>query len=112
MEWLILSFLIISTCLFALSFLVTKKETSAKEDVEQLSMTMMAEVYQLKKKLNVLEEELLHETTLQVGSTQFTSDQLQEEVISWFRAGYSVEEIATEMELTPDEVRHFLARLP
>ncbi|HHY73011.1 MAG TPA: hypothetical protein GX497_07280 [Bacillus bacterium] len=49
----------ISIILFILSFLKKDKYKELESQVENLTMTVMQENYQLKKKMKVLEEELL-----------------------------------------------------
>ncbi|GIO27541.1 hypothetical protein [Ornithinibacillus bavariensis] len=56
-----LTIVVIAIALFILSFFVNDRFEKIESDLEQLSISTMQETYQLKKKVNVLEEELLQE---------------------------------------------------
>jgi len=57
----IITIIVIAVVLFILSFFMDDKIAQLESEVEQLSITTMQETYQLKKKVKVLEEELLPE---------------------------------------------------
>ncbi len=48
-----------SSCLFILSFFMRDRTKKLEEDLEQLSLSLMQDTYQLKRKIRVLEEEFL-----------------------------------------------------
>jgi uncharacterized protein YoxC len=56
-----LTIVVIAIALFILSFFVNDRFEKIESDIEQLSISTMQETYQLKKKVKVLEEELLTE---------------------------------------------------
>ncbi len=52
---------VIAIALFILSFFMNDRFEKIESEIEQLSMSTMQDTYQLKKKVKVLEEELLTE---------------------------------------------------
>lgn len=59
MIFAIVSILIVAVVLFVLSFFMNDRLEELESQVEQLSITTMQDTYQMKKKVKVLEEELL-----------------------------------------------------
>ncbi|MFD1066255.1 hypothetical protein [Oceanobacillus locisalsi] len=59
MLYAILAVVIIGIALFILSFFINDRLEEVESQLEQLSITTMQDTYQLKKKVSVLEEELL-----------------------------------------------------
>ncbi|UUI38465.1 hypothetical protein [Oceanobacillus oncorhynchi] len=55
----ILAVVVIGIILFILSFFINDRLEEVESQLEQLSITTMQDTYQLKKKVSVLEEELL-----------------------------------------------------
>ncbi len=94
------------------STILFRRDQAAKvaEELEQFSMTVMQEIYQLKKRMSLLEEELLlpQEQSFEQQGRLSSREQLLKDVVHWHEAGYSSEEIAAETELTPMEVEHLL----
>ncbi|WP_066173417.1 hypothetical protein [Bacillus marinisedimentorum] len=107
MEILIISLISIAILLLIISFFTGSRTKDLEEQVEQLSLNFIQETYQLKKKMKVLEEELLIDevdlkpasipiknetgTPPQYSDGLFTS---QSRVLRLAEAGYSVHEIA------------------
>jgi uncharacterized protein YoxC len=52
---------VVAIALFILSFFMNDRFEKIESEIEQLSMSTMQDTYQLKKKVKVLEEELLTE---------------------------------------------------
>jgi DNA-directed RNA polymerase specialized sigma24 family protein len=78
-----------------------------------LTMSFVQETYQLKKKLKVLEEELLmsDEDIMEIVRKKALNDSVQlerEQVLSLYKRGLSYEQIAKETSLTTEEVRMML----
>jgi DNA-directed RNA polymerase specialized sigma24 family protein len=76
-------------------------------------MSFLQETYQLKKKLKVLEEELLmsDEDITEIVRKKALNDSVQlerEQVLSLYKQGFSYEQIAKETSLTTEEVRMML----
>lgn len=57
----IISIAIIAVVLFVLSYFMNDKHQELENQLEQLSITTMQDTYQLKKKIKILEEELMPE---------------------------------------------------
>lgn len=61
MLFAILAILITAVILFVLSYFMNDRFEELENQVEQLSISTMQDTYQIKKKIKVLEEELLTE---------------------------------------------------
>ncbi|MFB4164751.1 hypothetical protein ACE1TI_13205 [Alteribacillus sp. JSM 102045] len=107
MEWFIIFLPIIGLLLFSLSLFV-KEKNATKDEVEQMSLSMMGEVYHIKKRLQMLEEELL---TVSPAYRPKTNKELANEAYDYLQQNMSVDEIAAAMQLKDDEVKYLLARL-
>ncbi|WP_100010649.1 hypothetical protein [Lentibacillus sediminis] len=59
MLYAVIAVLAIAVVLFALSFFMNDKFENLEGQIEQLSITTMQDTYQMKKKIKILEEELL-----------------------------------------------------
>ncbi|SFD54327.1 hypothetical protein SAMN05216238_102140 [Lentibacillus persicus] len=59
MIYAIISIIVIAVVLLILSFFMNDKFDDLESEVEQLSISTMQENYQMKKKIKILEEELL-----------------------------------------------------
>ena len=88
--------LVISCFLFILSFFRKDRNKEVDEQIENFSITLMQEIYQLKKKIKVLEEEILVGQDEVYFSEPQTLDrpQLRDHILSLYEDGYSVEDIA------------------
>lgn len=54
-----ISIIVIAIALFVLSFFVNDRFEDLENQIEQLSISTMQDTYQMKKKIKILEEELL-----------------------------------------------------
>ncbi|WP_217586715.1 hypothetical protein [Lentibacillus saliphilus] len=52
----------VSVALFVMSFFMNDKMADLEGQIDQLQITSMQETYQMKKKIKILEEELLSDT--------------------------------------------------
>lgn len=59
MIYAVVSILAVAVVLFVLSFFMNDRIEELENQVEQLSITTMQDTYQMKKKVKILEEELL-----------------------------------------------------
>ncbi|WLR49841.1 hypothetical protein LC040_11050 [Bacillus tianshenii] len=115
MEWAIIGLFSVAIILLILSFFKDDKLTELENQVDQLSMTMIKEHYQIKKKLKVFEEELiLNEQPLTVEKqpvkppyTAIDRSEMtdQEEVLFLYDAGLTYEQIAQETGQPYDQVQ-------
>ncbi|MDV2683173.1 hypothetical protein AB3N04_03570 [Alkalihalophilus sp. As8PL] len=108
-EWTIMILLVIAILLFVLSFFRKDKATEVERQMENFSITLMQEIYQLKKKIRILEEELLVSSDQAPTKARSASTQkLQAEVESLHQKGYTLEIISEKTGLTPLEVERIL----
>ncbi|WP_100372438.1 hypothetical protein [Bacillus sp. FJAT-45037] len=108
-EWTIMILLVIAILLFVLSFFRKDKATEVERQMENFSITLMQEIYQLKKKIRILEEELLVSNTDQPRVTRSASTQkLVDEVEDLHSKGYTLEIIAEKTGLTSLEVERMI----
>ncbi|KON90251.1 hypothetical protein AF332_09630 [Sporosarcina globispora] len=111
-----LSLLILSLGLFILSVFLKDPYKELREEMDQMSMQQIQEMYHIKKKLKVLEEELLvsDESFLQRAPAEPSSHSAEKRevheiiknqvmLLSW--QGLSDEQIARQSSLSPDEVK-------
>ncbi|SFP21991.1 hypothetical protein [Salibacterium halotolerans] len=107
MEWVILSSILLSVCLFGLSFLAGDKQKERNDEVEQMSLQVMGDMYQVKQRLRILEEELLSASSPSVR--RHSKEELVKEAHQWYQQNMSIEEIAAAMELKSEEVQQLLS---
>ncbi|QOR65533.1 hypothetical protein IM538_17215 [Cytobacillus suaedae] len=111
MEYMIIGLLIFATLLLLLSFFRKDKLNEIEEQVDQLSLTLMHETYQLKKKMKILEEELLiNDQEIPKPITPIPDDENENEneneyILSQVKKGIPLEQIAKESGLHTEEVR-------
>ncbi|MCF3941775.1 hypothetical protein [Oceanobacillus alkalisoli] len=67
----IVTTLVIGVVLFILSYFMNDRLEEMESQVEQLSITSMQDTYQMKKKIKILEEELLPENMNESSSSEF-----------------------------------------
>src|SRR5699024_891922 len=113
--------IVIAIILFIASFFMNDKYNEIESELEQLSIQSMQYTYQLRKKLEVLEEELLswhivaatdQQPTVQVQneipSTLKNKPLLLQKVYHLQQQGYSVEDIAEQTDLTTHDIQTIL----
>lgn len=119
MEVIIVLLLSISIILYIVSFFTKDNYKKMEQQIENLSLSVLQENYQIKKKLKILEEELLLDDQLlnkkaveQVNQKPITTETLQHNnrnrIINLSKEGHSREEIAKFTELPIEEVRLIL----
>ncbi len=111
MEYVLLSLLVVSILLFVLSFFVKDPVKELKSEIDQLSLNQIQELYQMKRKIKILEEELL------VPDSDFSSTAsqkkevhaiLKNQVWSLSQQGLSIEQIAKQSSLPIEDVEMIL----
>ncbi len=113
-EIIIISLVAVSLLLIVFSFFKKDRLTDLEKNVEDLSLQHIQDIYILKKKIKILEEELLIQDTELFSSTNsnmHSSDNsikvneiLQSQVLSLYQQGLSVEEIHTRSALSHEEI--------
>ncbi|MGX2960465.1 hypothetical protein JNUCC23_14515 [Peribacillus sp. JNUCC 23] len=110
MEYLLIGLLVFSSILLLISFF-TKDHVKLEEEIEQMTITHMQEMYQIKKKIKILEEELLiqeNPPSYTVHKPNNAASQINEilksQVLSLYQQGISLEQIAKQSTLSMDTV--------
>ncbi|SFE29846.1 hypothetical protein [Alteribacillus iranensis] len=112
MEWVLVSLTGFGVLLLLVSFFVNDEGKETKEEIDELSLQMMGDVYEMKKRLSFLEEELLTvQTTHTSTPRQSGSTKLRQEAYQLFEQGLELETIAKKMNLTTNEVKSLLGGL-
>ncbi|WP_179134034.1 hypothetical protein [Halobacillus massiliensis] len=107
----------VAIVLFITSMFMNDRLKDIEEQVEQLSIQAMQDTYLVKKKLNVLEEELLAGDLEKPGAKPFTSHQnfskprLEQTIKSMYRGGYSKERIAEETQLSQEDIHSIVSKI-
>ncbi|MEK4028809.1 MULTISPECIES: hypothetical protein [Bacillaceae] len=117
MDGLIIGLAVAGIGFLLLSFFLKDRSRLLEKEVEDLSMQFLQETYQLKKKIKVLEEELLigtpatsfQETASTSETTVGINEILKNQVISLYYQGAKMEEISRQSSLTLSQVRQILA---
>ena len=113
LEYTMLSLVLLSLLLLVLSFFAKDKMKTLEEQIDHLTISFAQETYQIKKKLKVLEEELLvsDDSVSELFNnkpSQNTFDSEVERVFFLYTKGLPYEQIAKETSLTTEEVRMIL----
>ncbi|MBB5324712.1 hypothetical protein HNQ34_001810 [Anoxybacillus tepidamans] len=108
MEYTMIALVVGSLLLFVASFFGRDRIKNIEEQLDHLTLSLAQETYQIKKRLKVLEEELLmdEEKDFQVTSNQ--NDNAHDRVWALYKQGLPYEQIARETALTTEEVRMIL----
>jgi hypothetical protein len=110
MEYAFIILLAIAILLLVVSFYGKDRVKMVQEEIDQLSLSMVQETYLLKKKIKVLEEELLtNDIDYETGPSQTSVMSLSNStILSLYDKGLSYEEIGTKTNLPVEEVRLIL----
>jgi hypothetical protein len=108
--------LVIAILLLVLSFFKKDRVAKVEEELEQLALAHMQDVYQLKKKIKILEEELLLQdipAMLPVGESESSKGVqinaiLKNQVLSLHQQGLAVNQIARQSTLPPETVMEII----
>ncbi|PLR89486.1 hypothetical protein [Bacillus sp. T33-2] len=115
MDYFILGLFCLSVLLFLVSFFVKDPYKTLSEEIDQLTIQQVQELYQIKKKLKVLEEELLvSDDSLAAPAparpvaAKEIHDIIKNQVRSLSVQGKTVEQIARQSSLSVYEVEQIL----
>ncbi|MFJ8067730.1 hypothetical protein ACIQZD_02105 [Peribacillus sp. NPDC096447] len=113
METLIILLFSLAIVLLIISFFGKDKVAKLEEDLEQMTLTYMQDIYQLKKKVKILEEEFVIQDDpvppVKVKSTINSNDSepiheiLKSQVLSLYSQGLSLDQIARQSSLTKEQ---------
>lgn len=113
MFYLIVSIIIIAVVLFIISFFMDDKVKALEEQLEQFSIATMQDTYQMKKKIKILEEELLTENVTEkatgpVPDTVKNKPLLIQKVYHLHQQGYSADDISKQTNLNQHDIQTIL----
>jgi hypothetical protein len=115
LEVLLMILMIFSILLFFLSFFQKDRYSALAKEVEDLSMTMLQENYQMKKRLKVLEEELMMDGESSMKSPYTVRKPIHEvvrnQVIVLYQQGIPLDQIAKQSALSKSDVKHIISTL-
>ncbi|MFJ7510002.1 hypothetical protein ACIQW7_11135 [Peribacillus simplex] len=113
METLIILFFSLAIVLLIISFFGKDKVTKLEEDLEQMTLTYMQDIYQLKKKVKILEEEFViqddpvppvkNKSTVNSNDIEPIHEILKSQVLSLYSQGLSLDQIARQSSLTKEQ---------
>ncbi|MCY7492226.1 hypothetical protein [Bacillus safensis] len=103
MEIAIIGLLVVSIILIAFSYFQREPIKEVEQELETLQLSAMQEIYKLKKKMKVLEEELL-ETNIVVRKHSEVDPAIARQIISKHQNGMSPEAIARAEHVSVEEV--------
>jgi hypothetical protein len=113
METLIILLFSLAIVLLIISFFSKDKVAKLEEDLEQITITYMQDIYQLKKKVKILEEEfVIQDDPVPPVKTKslVTSNEvepiheiLKSQVLSLYSQGLSLDQIARQSSLTKEQ---------
>lgn len=113
MIYVLITIILIGIALFVSTFFMADKMKDIEAQLEQFSIQSMQDTYQLKKKLQVIEEELLT-ATVENGLTDTIPQSVQnkplliQKIHHLYEQGYSLSDIARQTNLTDHDVQTIL----
>ncbi|WP_261797757.1 hypothetical protein [Kurthia senegalensis] len=104
--------MIVGISVILLSIVIERKKKTS-DDLEQLSTTIFKETSQLKRRLKIVEEELMLEAPLPKRSATQPSSKgvhqiLVSQVLALHTQGYNVAQIAERSSLTPSQIEQII----
>ncbi|UTR14424.1 hypothetical protein MM221_17975 [Salipaludibacillus sp. LMS25] len=112
MQWIIIGLFSLSAVLFLLSLFQRDSNKEIENQVENMSIQMMQEIYYLKKKINVLEEEFLMESNKlseEEGTPTANKVLTRDDILSLYEEGYSLAHIADMTNSHIDDIEDMMA---
>lgn len=110
--YIFISIIVIAVALFVGSFFMNDKLTELENQLEQFSISTMQDTYQIKKKLRVLEEELLTDDIATPAKDIPVSLQdkplLIQKVYHLRQQGYSTDDISKRTQLNNHDIQTIL----
>ncbi|MGM0842047.1 MAG: helix-turn-helix domain-containing protein [Bacillota bacterium] len=115
MDLLFIGLVSFSILLLVISFFQRDRYRDIEKDMEELSMNVLQEHYQLKKRIRVLEEELMLDGDALLKRTAPIRKPIHEvvknQVIALYQQGIPVEQIAKQSALSKTEVQQLISKL-
>lgn len=102
----------VAIVLIIVSFFMNDQFSELEKQIEQFSISTMQDTYQMKKKIKILEEELLteniSESVLPTNHTHENKPLVIQKVYHLHQQGYSIGEIAGQTDLNDNDVQTIL----
>lgn len=105
---MIIILFIISIVLIGISYLQRDNVKELEQELDHLQLSAMQEIYKLKKKMRVVEEELLQNDTPLKGQPKPSNEETQtntSRIFAKYRQGMSLEAIALSEGMSVDQIR-------
>ncbi len=109
MGWIIVTMFGLSAFLFILSFAKKDPSKELEKQIENFSISLMQEIYQVKKKMKVMEEEFVIGAKEVSAESESSQELTRDDVLALYEEGYSVEDIAARTERSTNEIDELLA---
>ncbi|MEI2665458.1 hypothetical protein [Rossellomorea sp. LJF3] len=103
MTYLFIGLVSFSILLLVISFLQRDRYRDIEKDMEELSMNVLQEHYKLKKRISVLEEELMLDGDMTIHKSPI-NEIIKNQVISLYKQGVKVDQITKQSTLSKQEV--------
>ncbi|MEW9500424.1 hypothetical protein [Jeotgalibacillus marinus] len=104
--------------LFILSFFFKDRSKVNQQEIEDVSMDLYQELYQLKKRVKIVEEEIMVDTPLltshKIGtnvkpkSKKPVNEIILNQVLSLHKQGFSIDQIVTRSSLSKEDVNNII----
>ena len=116
MEIVMLSLFLLAIILLVISLLKKDKPTKLEEELEQVTLTHMQDIYQLKKKVSILEEEFMiqdqprhypsssKQTFTSTTQSVAINEIIKNQVLALHRQGCSLDQIEKQSTLTKEQI--------
>ncbi|BCB04823.1 helix-turn-helix domain-containing protein [Bacillus sp. KH172YL63] len=115
MELLFIGLVSFSILLLLISFFQKDRYREIEKEIEELSMNVLQENYQLKKRLRVLEEELMMDGDAPVKKRTSVRNPIHEvvknQVLALHQQGISIDQIAKQSALSKSEVQQLISKM-
>ncbi|HWO77641.1 MAG TPA: helix-turn-helix domain-containing protein [Bacillus sp. (in: firmicutes)] len=110
MEFLLYVVIAASVLIFIVSMFMPNRIKQMETELEELSYQVIQDSYQFKKRLKVLEEELLvdHSTSPLSADTVKPNEIIVNQVLSLHKQGIPIKQIASQSALSQDEVEKII----
>ncbi|MGD7009383.1 hypothetical protein [Metabacillus sp. 84] len=110
MEVVIVILLAAAIGLLAYSFTKKDKVQEIEKDLDQLQLSSMQEIYKLKKKVKVLEEEILQDDIQSIPEEKQLDYYIERKVLAKYQHGMTVDAIAKSENISVKQVQGMIKR--
>ncbi|MDQ0213876.1 hypothetical protein J2S13_000270 [Oikeobacillus pervagus] len=108
MTGFIIGLVTVAIILFILSFFQQDPYKTIEKELDDLSMQCLQDTYQIKKKLKIIEEELLMGDSSILPETMEVNEIIKNQVIALSNQGIPLDQIAKQSSLSIQQVRQIL----